>query len=201
MTVPFHGLRRLRFWHEGAALLLAACVMAFTPMAGHATQWQPILAESRIAFSGTHAGRAFEGTFKSWSADITFDPDDLANAKAVVSIDLASAHTGDLTYDKTLPTSDWFDVGKAEEGRFVTSTFKKVGEDAFEADGVLTVRGFEVPVTLAFTFKREGGSARLTGTTRLDRLAFAIGKSSDESGAWVSLEIPVSVDVRMKAMQ
>ncbi|MEO1542862.1 MAG: YceI family protein [Pseudomonadota bacterium] len=192
-------LRVQRRWTVSApaTTALAACALTLFPLASKADTWAVNRDASTIAFSGTHAGAAFTGTFETWRADIQFDPADLTSAKADVRVDLTSANTGNMTYDKTLPTADWFDTNSSSEGRFVTNAFRAAGENAFEADGTLTIRSFEVPVTLAFTFERNGDSAVLKGKTKLKRMAFGIGKGSDASGAWVSLDIPVTVDVAL----
>lgn len=180
---------------------LASLVLAVVALCGPAlaepTKWIVRPAESKISFSGTHAGRAFTGEFRSWTADIRFDPNDLKDSKAVVLVDLASASTGDQTYDKTLPTADWFDVGKLAEARFETATFSALGGDQFEAQGTLSLRGLSADVLLKFTFEEQGTTAKLNGKTTLQRLAFGIGKSSDAPGDWVSLDIPISVSVVM----
>ncbi|NJO56505.1 MAG: YceI family protein [Rhodospirillales bacterium] len=162
-----------------------------------ATAWTVVPGESRIQFSGTHAGRAFKGTFEKWTAAIVFDPANLAASKATVTVDLASAKTGDTTYDKTLPSIDWFDIAKTPSGVYTTTAFRSVGADAYEADGTLAIRGLAVPVTLAFQWKTAGDRATLTGRTKVKRLDFGIGKSSDAPGEWVALDIPVEVAVTL----
>lgn len=161
------------------------------------TNWIVRPAESKISFSGTHAGREFTGEFRTWTAEIRFDPNDLAGSKAVIVVDLASAFTGDQTYDKTLPTADWFDVGKFAEGRFETTGFMAKADDRFEAQGTLALRGVNADVLLKFTFEEKGTTAMLSGETTLQRLDFGIGKDSDAPGNWVSLDIPISVSVVM----
>lgn len=186
-------LRRLLL----ATTLLAATTFSAIRVAA-ANSWVVVPAESKIAFSGTHAGVAFKGAFQKWEATIAFDPSNLAAAKAVVTVVLASAKTGDTTYDKTLPTADWFDIAKGAHGTFETGQFRALGGNRFETEGTLTIRGVKLPVTLAFDFQSQGDTARLTGTTKLNRIDFGIGKGSDASGAWVSLDIPVEVSVSLK---
>lgn len=183
-------------------LLLATTLLATTTLAAvipaSANSWVVIPSDSKIAFSGTHAGAAFKGTFQKWDATIAFDPANLASAKAVVTVALASAKTGDTTYDKTLPTADWFDIAKGPNGTFETGQFRALGGSKFEADGTLAIRGLKMPVTLAFDFVAQGDTAKLTGKTKVNRIDFGIGKGSDASGAWVSLDIPVEVTVSLK---
>ncbi|MEO1206074.1 MAG: YceI family protein [Pseudomonadota bacterium] len=201
--------RAVRASHQGAdqplrwlmvTFVTTVCLLAAMVVFGgsaRADTWAVNRDASTIAFSGTHAGAGFTGEFKTWRAEITFNPDDLASSKADVRVDLTSATTGNLTYDKTLPSADWFNTNVSSEGRFVTTDFRKTDDGAFEADGTLSLRGIDVPVTLAFTFEQNGDTAILKGKTALKRMAFDIGKGSDATGAWVSLDIPVTVHVSM----
>lgn len=174
------------------ALAMAAALPAF------ASPWAVVPTESKIAFSGEHAGSKFKGTFEKWDAVIVFDPANLATSKATVTVQLASAKTGDITYDKALPGLDWFDIAKGPTGVFETSAFRSTGPDKYEADATLALRGVKVPVVFAFEFKATGDTAKLIGKADLKRMDFAIGKSSDASGAWVSLSIPLEVTVGLK---
>lgn len=186
-----------------AAGVVAVAAAQFPAAPSFAVQnWNVVDDQSSIGFAGTHAGRSFTGTFQSWQADISFDPSDLASSRAEVTVDLTSAVTGDATYDKTLPTTDWFNVSQISQAKFVTTEFSKTADaHSFNAEGLLSIRGVEVPVTLSFNFIDQGQDARLEGTASLKRLDFGIGKGSDAEGAWVSLDIPVTVSVLLKRAQ
>lgn len=178
--------------------LLAAVLAGIALPAQAAWNWAVVGGESSIGFAGEHAGNKFKGVFETWEAKIIFDPADLSGSKALVTVNLGSAKTGDTTYDKTLPTADWFNIAATPSGVFETTGFRALGPETFEADGTLTIRGIKLPVVLAFTFKAEGDTAKLTGKTTLKRADFGIGKGSDGDGTWVSLDIPVVVDVKLK---
>ena len=186
---------------RGASRWLFLMLIAANSFSAHAVaepaKWVVRPAESKISFAGTHAGSKFTGEFRSWTAQIRFDPNDLAGSEAVVLVDLSSAATGDQTYDKTLPTADWFNAGKFAEGRFETTGFTAKGGNQFEAQGMVSLRGIELGVLLAFTFEENGTTAKLAGKAMLQRLDFGIGKGSDAPGDWVSLDIPVNVAVVM----
>lgn len=160
--------------------------------------WTVDHGQSAIAFGGSHAGRPFAGKFERWTADIRFSPDDLANSAVSVTVDLTSAATGDATYDKTLPTADWFDIASAANATFTANAFTDKGNGGYEAQGTLSLRGVDVPVTLAFTLVIDGDAALMAGNANLQRMAFGIGKSSDAPGDWVSLDIPITVTVIAK---
>lgn len=160
-----------------------------------ADEWRIVKRDSRIAFAGTHAGSPFKGTFDAWDATITFDPANLAAARVAVTVDLASANTGDSTQTGTLQEPGWLDSAKAATARFETQTIRSTGPQSYVAEGTLAIRGVRLPVILPFTLVIDGGTARMSGQTELKRLDFGIGRDADASGSWVSLAIPVTITV------
>lgn len=180
------------------ALSLFIVAFAAAPLTAHATSWDVVRGDSRIGFSGTHAGAPFQGTFKTWSAEITFDPEALDQAKATVTVDLASAETGNTTYDKSLPSGDWFNTGSSATATYTTDTIARGEGGSYVADGTLSLRGKQVPVTLTFDLAISGDTATMTGKSTIARLDFDIGRSSDAKGAWVSLDIPLDLKVVAK---
>jgi polyisoprenoid-binding protein YceI len=158
-------------------------------------EWQVIPAISNISYSGTHAGRTFTGSFSQWTAAIRFDPAKLAESNATVRIMLASSKTGDKTYDETLPGADWFDLGRTPVAMFQSQRFREIAPGKYVADGILTLRNMKVPVSLPFSLAIAGDTATMSGQVTLKRMAFGLGKTSDPSGDWVSLDIPVTVRV------
>jgi polyisoprenoid-binding protein YceI len=179
--------------------IFAVLVFCLAPRAAVAADWLIDTAKSSIVFSGTHAGKDFSGSFKSWRGQISFDPARLAEAKAIILIDLASAHTGDKIYDGTLPQADWLAIRTSSQGRFETSSIKASGKNSYVAQGFLTLRRIRLPVTLPFTLSITGKQAVMQGQTSLNRLAYGIGKSSDAAGDWVSLNIPLTIKVVAQA--
>lgn len=174
--------------------LLLASSMGFAT-AADARPWAVDAKQSSISFSGQHVGKTFKGSFTIWQANIDFDPARPEAAKVAVSIDLASAKTGDAMYDKTLPSADWFDIAKARQAKFVATKITKTGSNDYVADGQLTLRGKSVPVKLPFTLDIAGNTATMTGKMTVKRTAWGIGSGSDAKGDWVSLDIPVQVKV------
>lgn len=175
--------------------LLLLCAL---PSFAHAANWKIDPAQSHIRFSGTHAGNAFEGRFKTWDALIDFDPVAPEKAKVEVTVDLASASTGNPTYDGTLPEADWLNSKSESTAKFRTNTITKSAENEYLAEGTLMLRSASIPVKLPFKLVIADGTATLSGKTILKRLDFGIGKDSDASGEWVSLDIPLDIAVVAK---
>jgi cytochrome b561/polyisoprenoid-binding protein YceI len=148
---------------------------------------------SILGFSTSWGGEAVEGRFSRWTADILFSPDALDASKVSVKIDLASVATGDGQRDESLVGSDFFDTGSHPTATFTATKFRKTAEGRFVADGTLDLRGVKRPVSLPFSLKIDGDTARMRGVTSLDRTAFGVGQ-----GEWTATdEIPAKVSVRV----
>lgn len=177
-------------------ILAALALLAFVPGALAQTGgWRVDAAASEIAFSGTHAGAEFSGRFGEWSAEIAFDPENLAAAKARVVIDSASARTGDRFQETTLAQAEWFDARKHPEIVFETQRIDRITPTRFLAQGALTVKGKAVPLALPFNLTLEGGRAQMQAELTLSRAALNLGMESDPGGEWVSAQIPVRIRV------
>lgn len=161
-----------------------------------ATDYKIDYANSQITFSGMHAGNHFTGEFQNWQAAIDFNRDNPTSSKVTASIDMTSAHTGNTTYDKTLPKPDWFAVNNHPGATFTSTTITGKGDHRYHMDGTLTIRGISHPQAFDFTLReQESGQVRAQGEVMIDRLAYDIGKGSDPKAEWVSRNIPVTIDV------
>jgi polyisoprenoid-binding protein YceI len=172
--------------------LLSALVFA-TP--AFAADWTVQADKSHLGFSGTQTGAPFKGSFGKWTAEIAFDPAHPEAGHAKVTIDLASARTGDTQRDTALPQSDWFDVKHFPQATFEASGFTAKGGDTYEATGKLTIRGVTKDVVLPFTLAVVGDGATAKGHLGLVRAAFGVGQGPWTSGEWVALEVGVDFDL------
>ncbi len=172
---------------------LAALGMAFaTPVLAAPPAWT-VDPASKLTFQGAMSGQAFTGTFKRWSAQIVFDPKALAASKAVVTISVASAATGDADRDQAIPTADWLSASKFAQATFVTRDFRDLGGGKYVADGDLTLRGVKQPVQLPFTLAISGDTAKMNGAMVLNRTAFGVGQGQWKTGEVVDTKVTVNV--------
>ncbi|MEI4507871.1 YceI family protein [Sphingopyxis sp. CCNWLW253] len=145
----------------------------------------------RLGFTARWNGEAVDGRFDRWRAAIRFSPDDLAKSTIRVTVDLASADTGDGQRDDSLKSSDFFDVGAHPSAVFSARDIRHLGGDKYEARGTLDLRGASKPATLRFTLRIDGDRARVAGTARIDRTAFGVGQ-----GEWAATDaIAAGVDI------
>jgi polyisoprenoid-binding protein YceI len=157
--------------------------------------WTVDPAKSKLGFSGTQTGAPFNGTFARYNAAIAFDPDHLAASHIRVSVDLASAATGDTQRDTALPGDDWFDIAHFPQASFTSDSIRKKPDGTYEALGTLTLRGVGHPLTLPFTLEINGANARAKGHVTLVRTAFGVGQGQWASGDYVALEVGIDIDI------
>ena len=145
----------------------------------------------RLGFTARWNGEAINGSFDRWRAAIRFSRDDLAKSNIRVTIDLASADTGDGQRDDSLKGSDFFNVTAQPNAIFTARDIRHLDGDRYEARGTLDLRGVSKPATLRFTLRIEGDRASVNGTARIDRTAFGVGQ-----GEWAATDaIAANVDI------
>lgn len=167
------------------------------PALAFAHDWQVDAAQSTLGFKASYQGDGFNGSFKHFEANISFDAADLALAKFDVTVDLASADTGSSERDDTLKGSDFFAVARFPQAHFATESFAKAADGSISANGKLTIRDKTAPVTLKVRFVESGGGATLDVDTVLKRADYGLGAGSD----WVdiSAEVPVHGHLILRA--
>jgi polyisoprenoid-binding protein YceI len=160
-----------------------------------AASWIVDPVKSKIGFSGIQTEQPFSGQFKKFTAAIDFDPARPEAGHALITIDTASASTGDQQRDEALPGSDWFDTKSFPQAKFEATSFKSKGGNAYEADGTLTIRNVSKPLVLPFTLTTSGNTAHAVGKVQLIRTAFGVGQGAWATADYVAFEVNVDIDL------
>lgn len=178
-------------------VLAFASLAAVTASAAAApAKWNVDPAKSSLTFVVSVTGQAVTGKFKAFGALIAFDPADLANSSAKITIPMDEAKTGDATRDAMLLKPAWFNILDFPQAVFQTTAFTAKGSNKYEATATLTLKGATKTVTLPFTLDINGGVAVMKGETVLQRLAFGVGQGPDfASDAPVALTVKVMVNI------
>jgi polyisoprenoid-binding protein YceI len=167
-----------------------------------AAQWTLQPKESKLTFVGTQAGAEFEGAFKSFTADIRFDPQDLAGSRFDVKIDMASVDSQDSERDDTIKSDDLFAVKQFPSAHYVADKFtvqgNNKGGNTFTGTGKLTLRNATREVPIEFTFEQKNGSAWLKGSAQLKRLDFGVGQGDWKDTENVGNEVKVNFVLLLK---
>jgi polyisoprenoid-binding protein YceI len=174
-----------------ACLLLAGPVQA-------APTWT-IEDGSAIRFTASQEGAPVDGSFGDFTAEILFDPDDLAASRVTVGIDTASVATGHKDRDTALRSSSFFDVTRWPSATFVSERLSHEGGDRYEARGRLTIRDVTREVILPFrlSIQEDGGRARAAaqGEITISRLDYGVGQGEWASIGTVGDEVVIRLEI------
>ena len=152
---------------------------------------------SALTFAGKYQGEVFTGKFPGFATRFSFDPAQLATAKLEVSIPLATATTGNDDYDDNLRGGDFFASAKFPQARYTATRFRALGGNRYAADGTLSLRGVDKPVTLEFTWT-PGAQPVLNGKATVKRLDFGVGGGDWADTSTIPNEVAISTKVVLK---
>lgn len=179
-------------------LLALSPLLLVVSLAFAAVQWNMQPKESQLTFVGTQAGAQFEGKFEKFTADIKFDPKDVATSRFDVQIDTASVNTRDGERDSTIKSQDLFAVKQYPTARYVADKFTTKGKGGYAATGKLTLRGVTKDVPIDFTFEENAAGAWLKGTASIKRLDFGVGQGDWKDTETVANEVKVKFALLLK---
>jgi polyisoprenoid-binding protein YceI len=152
-------------------------------------------AGSSLVFAGTYQGEVFTGRFPGFDTHLSFDPDHLDAASLRVTIPLSSATTANNDYDGEMRGASFFNAARFPTAQYEATGFRKVGDNRYATDGMLSLHGVNKPVTLQFTWT-PGTHPVLTGKATVRRLAFGVG-----SGDWADTDlIPDDIAISTKVV-
>jgi polyisoprenoid-binding protein YceI len=171
---------------------LAALALALAlPFAASAADYK-VGPGSTLGFSGKFQGQQFDGSFGKFDAAISYDPANLATAKFDVTVDVATAKTGDSDRDKALPTADFFDASKFPKAHYVATGFTKDAKGNVVANGTLTLHGVSKPLALKVVFNPAAGGARLSVTGSMKRLDYGVGSGDYKDTSTIADDVLVN---------
>lgn len=179
--------------------LLLPFFLSLATVTAAAAEWRPGV-DAELAFQGRYQGEAFDGRFTRFTANIVFDAETLDAASFEVEIDATSAATGIDEYDSGMQEPEFFHGSRFPTARFVTRSFRALGDDRYEADAELTIRDKTVPLTFPFRFEIDGDSARLTAALTIRRLDFDIGTGDWTDTSLIADEVEVRVDLPLQRL-
>ncbi|ESQ89291.1 hypothetical protein ABAC460_13435 [Asticcacaulis sp. AC460] len=161
--------------------------------------WTVDKASSSIRFSTSFEGDAINGSFGSYTARIDFDPEQLDASRVKVTIDLASATTGNSDYDGTMKGPEFFNVPASPKAEFEAKSFTRKDTTHFVAHGTLKLHGVSKKLDLPFTLAIKNGVADMAATVDVDRTAYGVGTGEYASTDLVPAKVPVTVKLKARA--
>ena len=154
-----------------------------------------VVQDGTLGITATQFGSLVEGRFTNWTAAIEFDPDATGPEMGTVTVQIAipSVILGSVTSEALKP--EFFDADAHPTATFDAVILMAEGENAFVADGTLTLKGTTMPLSLPFTLTLADDTARMDGQTVIDRRAFGIGTTSYADEQTVAHDVTVSVSL------
>lgn len=176
-----------------ATKLALVSLLLVTPAT--AAEWVVNKDESQLTFEASVFGSSVPGLFGAWDAEISFDESDLSSSSVSVTIDMTSATTNDGARDESLKGPDWFATSEFPQAQLTSTGFRSTGDDTFEMDAELTMRGTTNAITLPFTLTPGSDGTQATGTVIVNRTDYGIGQGDFVSGGTVAHDVSISIDI------
>ena len=170
--------------------LVLGTALAVTAQAALAQQ-HLVPAQSEVKFTARQMGVPLEGHFKTFSAQVAFDPAKLATSKIRFTVDTGSATLGSRETDAELPKPTWFNVPKFPQAQFESSSIKALGGGKFDVAGTLTIKGHAQSVVVPVTLTQSGATTTAAGALPIKRLAFKIGENEWADTSMVADDVQV----------
>jgi polyisoprenoid-binding protein YceI len=174
---------------------LALAAAALSPLVAQAQQ-ALVPAQSEVSFVSRQMGVPVEGKFKTFSAQVAFDPAKLATSQIAFTVDTGSA---DISREANaeLPKATWFNVAAFPKATFQSSSIKRLDASKFEVTGKLSIKGLSSDVVVPVTLAQNGATTTATGAFPIKRLAFRIGEKEWADTSMVADEVQVKFKIAL----
>jgi cytochrome b561/polyisoprenoid-binding protein YceI len=182
------GLYAARMEHPPASSAPSSTASA---QAETAANWRVL--DGTLGITVSQMAQAVSGTFSDWTAEIDFDETQQQDGRVgTVSaiIDTTSLRLGSVSNDAQ--AADFLNTQDFPTATFTADILRQ--DDAYIADGTLSLRGETVPVSLPFSLDVSDGLATMAGEITLDRRDFGIGEAyPDESNVGFTVQVNIKL--------
>ena len=164
--------------------------------------WRIDMGHSGVHFRVRHLGISWvNGEFKTWTADLIFDPAHPEAASVTAHIQTASESSGNDRRDNDARSGNYLAVDSFPEMTFVSRRVEKVDDTHLRIHGDLTLRGVTKPVILDTEITGTLNTSRgkrmaFTATTMINRQDYGVVFNRLMEGAQVvGDEIRITIDI------
>jgi polyisoprenoid-binding protein YceI len=107
---------------------------------------------SEVSFQVRHLVSKVRGRFTDFDATLTVRPERPEEASVAFTVQAASIDTDLPERDQHLRSADFFDAERFPQIAFESSAVLPRGDDRYDVEGTLTIRGVSRPVRVPVTF-------------------------------------------------
>lgn len=176
-------------------LSLALAATVFSPLAAQAQQVL-VPGQSEITFTSRQMGVPVDGKFKIFSAQVAFDPAQLATSKIAFTVDTGSVDVGrEANAEVVKPL--WFNVAAFPKATFQSGAVKRIDATKFEVTGKLSIKGVSSDVVVPVTLAQNGATTTASGAFPIKRLSFRIGEKEWADTSMVADEVQVKFKIAL----
>jgi polyisoprenoid-binding protein YceI len=170
-------------------------------------KWVIDKAHTNLRFSVSHLVVSdVEGSFKSFDGSMTASKSDFTDASIVFTADVNSINTDNENRDKHLKSDDFFNAEKFPQIKFVSKSFKSLGNNKYSLTGDLTIRDISKQVTFdvayggIVTSAAMGTHAGFKAKTTINRFDYNLkwNAATEAGGAVVGKEVEITLNIDMK---
>lgn len=179
-----------------------------SPSSGVARIWEIDKELTNFCFSVQHIYSKVHRRFTDCKGFILFDPDNLKESKISFETKVKSIDTGISKRDRHSRSKDFLNSSKYPLNSFAGSTISKAGENSYNVNGKLTIKGVSTEVILPL--RNEGSKdhpflegtevSGFNGQLSIDRLDYEVGdeKYYQMGGVGKDVDILVTIEVLRK---
>ncbi len=155
-------------------------------------------AHASINFKIKHLGYSWlTGRFDKFGGEFSYNADNISASKIQVTVDTTSVNSNHADRDKHLRSSDFLEVEKFSDAKFVSTSVIDKGANKLEVKGDLTLHGVTKEIIIDAEKIGEGkdpwGGYRVgfSGTTKIGMADFGIKSKLGPSSTHVDLELHI----------
>lgn len=181
------------------ALAQSAAKPAAKPAAAVTQQVLPA-PQSSLGFTFRQMGVPVQGQFKSWNAQLNFDPKKPEATVVKFSIQMGSVSFGAAETDAEAVKAPWFNVPRFPQAVFESTAVKASGPGKLLVSGKLSIKGSVREVTVPVSLSQAGALTTATGAFAIKRLDFKIGDGEWADTAIVADDVQVSFKLAVQGV-
>jgi polyisoprenoid-binding protein YceI len=188
------------------AVVLLGCGVSL--LHAEVRSWEIDKEHTNFYFSVDHIYAKVHGRFTDFKGIFLFDPDNLRESKISFEIKVNSIDTGISKRDMHVLSEDFLDAAKYPMITFESNSITKAGENTYNVNGKLTIKGISSDLILPLTYEGMKDHpllpgmevAGFNGRLILDRLFYKVGdgKYYKMGAVGKDVEILVTVEVLRK---
>ncbi len=134
--------------------------------------------QGSVTFKIKNAGLSVDGKFSAPICILTFDPNNLGQAKLSGTIVSTSINTDNSSRDGHLRKPEYFDVAKFPVIKIESTSISADGKGKYKAICNVIIKGVTKSVTIPFSYLEASGTFTIEGQFIINRRDYGVGGKS-----------------------